>query len=89
MYKLLNANFFRLKKDVVFWIFLFMSLGIAGINVFRYIEVSRAFQSEGILDDIVKQYMLLIGLFIAIFVSLFIGKEYSNGTVKNKIIVRT
>ncbi len=89
MYKLLNANFFRLKKDVVFWIFLFMSLGIAGINVFRYIEVSRAFSSEGILDDIVKQYMLLIGLFIAIFVSLFIGKEYSNGTVKNKIIVRT
>ena len=29
MYKILKADFYRLKKDIMFWLFIFLSIGIA------------------------------------------------------------
>lgn len=84
MYKLLKAGFFRLKKDAIFWIFIFLTIGITGFTLFRYTSV------EGTtLDRFVNEFIMYIGLFIAIFVSIFIGKEHSEGIIRNKIIVRT
>ncbi len=82
MYKLLRAGFFRLKKDIIFWLFMFLTIGIAGFTLFRYTS------NEGVhLDKIVNEFIMYIGLFIAIFVSIFIGKEHSQGIIRNKIIV--
>lgn len=87
MYKLLKAGFFRLKKDTIFGIFIFLTIGITGFTLFRYASNS----SFGLvpLDRFVNEFIMYIGLFIAIFVSIFVGKEYSEGIIRNKIIVRT
>lgn len=82
MYKLLRAGFFRLKKDIIFWLFMFLTIGIAGLTLFRY-----TFNEGVYLDKIVNEFIMYIGLFIAIFVSIFVGKEHSQGIIRNKIIV--
>lgn len=84
MYKLLKAGLFRLKKDVIFWLFIFLTLGITAVTLFRYTTVEGA-----TLDRFINQFVIYIGLFIAIFVSIFVGKEHSEGIIRNKIIVRT
>lgn len=85
MCKLLRAGFFRLKKDVIFWLFVFLTIGMAGFVLFRM----AAYPNEVALDRLVNQFIVYIGLFIAIFVSIFVGKEHSEGIIRNKIIVRT
>lgn len=82
MIKLLKAGLFRLKKDVIFWIFIFLTIGIAGFTLFRYTTIK-----ETQLDKVINEFITYIGLFIAIFVSIFVGKEYSQGLLRNKIIV--
>lgn len=84
MTKLLKAGFFRLKKDTIFWVFLFLSIGIAGITLYRFYDVNLPK-----LDRLINEYIWYIGLLIAIFVSIFVGKEYSEGIIRNKIIVRS
>ena len=82
MIKLLKVGFFRLKKDVIFWLFIFLTIGMAGFTLFRYLS------NEGVyLDKILNEFIMYIGLFIAIFVSIFVGKEYGQGIIRNKIIV--
>ncbi len=82
MIKLLKAGLFRLKKDIIFWLFIFLTIGVAGFTLFRYSS------NEGVnLDKIITEFVMYIGFFIAIFVSIFVGKEYSEGIIRNKIIV--
>lgn len=82
MIKLLKAGFFRLKKDIIFWLFIILTIGIAGFTVFRYTS------NEGVyLDKVINEFITYIGIFIAIFVSLFVGKEHSQGIIRNKIVV--
>ena len=85
MYKLLKAGLFRLKKEIIFWLFLFLGFVIA-IFVLLKAHLSG---NEMLLDKLSNEFTLYIGFFIAIFVSMFVGKEHSEGIIRNKIIVRT
>ena len=81
MIRLLKAGLFRLKKDILFWIFIFLTIGLAILTLVRYVPI------EGItLDSALNEFLIYIGLFIAIFVSIFVGKEHSQGIIRNKII---
>jgi hypothetical protein len=83
MNKLLAANFARLKKDKVFWIgaaFMFAS-GIFGV-IMKLINDPKATA-----DQLVLIFPVLIGIVSAAFCSLYIGTEYSDGTIRNKLIV--
>lgn len=84
MYKLLKAEFFRLKKDMIFWLFIFLSIGVAGFTLFRHTNSSV---EKILLDKFVNEFIMYIGIFISIFVSIFVGKEQSEGIIRNKIIV--
>lgn len=85
MYKLLKAGLFRLKREMSFWLFIFLSFGIAIFILFKgYIAYN-----EVMIDKLINEFTLYIGIFIAIFVSIFVGKEHSEGIIRNKIIVRT
>lgn len=82
MIRLLKAGLFRLKKDILFWLFIFLTIGLAVFTLVSYIPM------EGVtLDNALNNFIAYIGLFIAIFVSIFVGKEYSQGIIRNKIIV--
>ncbi len=81
MYKLLKANLFKLKKDITFWAFLVITVVVAMFTVGRY-------NAENVtMDKILNEYVMYIGFFIAFLVSLFIGREYADGVMRNKIIV--
>lgn len=89
MRKLLSANFCRLRRDKVFWIcFLamlaYVVLAMLG-NCHQALQDTTSFQYT--LDMFYFVYAFPIGLLIAVFVSLFLGTEYSDGTIRNKLIV--
>lgn len=89
MRKLLSANFSRLKRDKIFWICLatMLILSVALILDKCRQEATYLSDYELIMEFYYFDLAPVIGLFIAIFTSLFMGTEYSDGTVRNKIIV--
>ena len=80
MIKLLRAGIFRLKKEIMFWLFIIVTILIAGIRILRTTH-------NILLNQVLYDYIIYIGLFIAMFVSIFVGKEHSEGIIRNKIIV--
>lgn len=83
MSNLLRANFSRLSKDKAFWIgniFMFAA-GIFG--------VTQRFKNDPLAppDQLIFIFPVLIILVDAAFCSLYIGTEYSDGTIRNKLIV--
>lgn len=86
MNKLLSANFMRLRKEKVFWIlFSFMfALGIIFPIIIKIDEMRTGIIND--IDNVFGQYALFMGIIIAVFCSFFVGQEYSDGTIRNKII---
>lgn len=85
MYKLLRAGFFRLKKENILKIFIVLTILIAIFTLWSNYSIKDYI----VLDKLVNKFITYIGLFITIFVSVFVGKEYSEGIIRNKIIVRS
>ena len=86
MIKLLSANFLRLRKNHLFWGTLVFSALLAG---FRVTTLWRDHVDVGVpstLDECLFTYAQIIGLTAAVFISLFLGTEYSDGAIRNKIV---
>ena len=76
MSRLLRASFARLKKDKTFWICLAVMFGIGALFVISN-YVTMKFRGYGaIVDDALFSYGTYIGMFLAAFSSLYIGKEF-------------
>ena len=75
MSKLLRANFYRLRKDVVLYI-------IFLVNTALFAFVAYNFEQ----DDLKSFCLIIQPIVYAVFVAFFVGKEYSNGTIRNKLI---
>lgn len=87
MSRLLVANFMRLKKDPLFWIEIAFMMGIGlFFPILRY-ATGKKTSTLHFLEDRFFWCALFIGVVMAVFCSLFIGTEYSDGTMRNKIIV--
>ena len=85
MNKLLKAEFYRLKKDKVFLMLIIITCVLALFNVYKYFDTHR---ETVILDRILVEYLYMyFGIFIAFFISMYVGKEYTEGFIRNKIIV--
>ncbi len=88
MSKLLRANFKRLWKSRVFWIGILYTFGIgflASTTPYR-----ESLEIEGYhphFDNYLYTNCMFMSIVCAVFIGLFIGTEYSNGTIRNKIIV--
>lgn len=90
MNKLISANFARLKKDKIFWISITVILicSVAGmLNGCRQANVMEESGYMVSLDSYYFNFAPAIGLFCAIFIALFLGTEYSDGTIRNKLAV--
>lgn len=87
MRKLLSANFARLRIDKIFRLGMFFMFGL-GIFIVctKYSDLIR-YQEQELFDDAVLAYVTFIGCCSALFCSLFLGTEYSDGTIRNKMIV--
>lgn len=91
MSKLLSAGFSRLWKNKVFWGGLLLMSGILVFvltanyrDMMHYSEEARA---GYILDTFLPGCFMFIGCYTAVFAALFLGTEYSDGTIRNKLVV--
>lgn len=86
MYRLLDAGFERIKKNKAFLGFVLVTIGIAiFMLVSNYFDMKN-YDAQISTSELVSNYLPMIGMFIAIFTGLFVGTEYSDGTIRNKII---
>lgn len=90
MRKLLNANFSRLWRCKIFWI---LELGTFLFSAIAYLFVGVNIKNIGV-DWIMRNanfylfvVLLYVGVLTSIFSSLFFGTEYSDGTIRNKLMV--
>lgn len=89
MTKLLSANFIRLWKSKLFWIAEAIMVVIPVLSVINfYIENHKYTDIEPeYAEDLLFANGVFIFFIIAVFIGIFIGTEYSDGTVRNKLIV--
>lgn len=89
MRKLISADFCRLRRDRFFWIGTLAMLVYTVATMLggcqQALQDTTAFQYT--LDSFYFCYAIPIGLPIAVYVSLFLGTEYSDGTIRNKLVV--
>ena len=87
MNRLLNAGFSRLVKNRYFWIFIVFMAGFGAAGVTSEHASAVKYNYTAYIDGSLFALSLFLGIVIAAFVSLFLGAEYSDGTVRNKIAV--
>lgn len=87
MRNLLAANFARLWKDKLFWI------GMAVMAGFQVFELSMMYldqvqyQMKYSLQNVLYVYGLVSPIVMSVFISMFLGTEYSDGTLRNKLVI--
>lgn len=95
MNKLLSAEFARLWKSLIFKLGLLFSVGFGIFAVFmRWMDVKN---HPDVYEQLSVEYsnadglIFLGGLYLvfaaAVFISIFVGTEYSDGTIRNKLAV--
>ena len=89
MTRLLSANFMRLWKNNAFW----GSIGVSfGMGLFMVVDSWRSAQESGgawssTVDAELFKYAAFIGILAAELIPLFLGTEYSDGAIRNKMVV--
>lgn len=89
MNKLLSADFLRLRKNKVFIVGSLSMLAISLLTMISGISYSIKFAGDadfGTLDAFYFNTAPYIGIICSVIISLFLGAEYSNGTIRNKLI---
>lgn len=87
MIKLLNASFTRLRKTLIFWLLTIFSILFALFMIYTRYSDMKLYNEVIEVEQLMINYSTIIGIVIAIFTSLFLGVEYSDGTIRNKIII--
>lgn len=75
MIALLSTNFFRIRRDLLFWLALCVCL-VGGI------AFGMGFRGALAFDDF---YAFPFFVALCAFLSLFLGREYGDGTLRNKV----
>lgn len=85
MIKLLDVGFYRLRKMPIFYVFALLIV-IAQVNII--LNVSSIGQNfDGLLEmNSSVMCLLIMGLIDAIFIAWFLGEDFYNGTVRNKMV---
>lgn len=92
MLNLLSANLLRLRKSREFWFCAVATLLISVAMIFSGAEAAASMRARGFsfmtdLDDYYFEMAPFLGAIMAVFISLFLGTEYSDGTMRNKLVV--
>lgn len=87
MIKLLNSGFTRLRKSKLFWLLSIFSIGLALFIIYAQYSNMKKYGDTIKIEQIIFNYSTMIGIVISIFTSLFLGAEYSDGAIRNKISI--
>lgn len=85
MSKLMRASLMRLFKNKTFWISIIISVLFGVFCCLLGYQDMITYGSVYMTEDFLFRIFLLIGFFSAAFTSLFLGTEYSDGTIRNKL----
>lgn len=88
MRKLLRAHFSRILKNGLFWLGA-GGMGLCGalVSISNYSSMLKYPGESFSLEGSFFFFCPLIGMFAAVVVNLYLGKEYSDGTMRNKLMV--
>lgn len=87
MRNLLSANIHRLLKNKIFWM---CTAAMFCFTVFIMLQAARVdamYERGRSLDYYYFHTLPYFGLFLSVFISLFLGTEYEDGVIRNKIVV--
>jgi len=85
MRKLITASFSRLWKEKLFWlVFAFMSIGSVCYNWIGYNEINNP---QIYVEDILFCMLPVSSFVFALFISMRLGTEFEEHTIRNKLIV--
>ena len=90
MRKLITANFHRFSKDRFSWCVVGIVVILSLVNVFNSARACDAMAERGYimgLEDYYFSQAPLIGAFLALLTSMFLGTEFSEGTIRNKLCI--
>ena len=88
MSKLLRSDFRRLFRSKLFYLGILavaISVGHTLVNNIYYLDVMKELEIP--LDNLLFMGTTVLGFAMAIFTSFFVGTEYSDKTMRNKVIV--
>lgn len=83
---LLRSGFSRLWRSASFWTAAAVMFA-AGVFELAVGGQAVGFDVEGILDNRYMIFVLVSGVVLSAFCALFVGAEYSDGTIRNKLAV--
>lgn len=91
MSRLLRAGFFRLRRSKIY---VAAMVAVTGYCIFMYLNEYLTDMPDNITQDFVPTLdayffntIIMMGVVVAIFISIFVGNEYSNGSIRNKLVV--
>lgn len=87
MNKLLFSNFSRLLKSKLFWGCIIFNFIFAYLMCSDRSGLGMLSNQHYPIDSVFFTYAFTMTIIIPLFNSLFIGTEYSDGTIRNKIII--
>lgn len=90
MRKLISANFHRFSKDRFSWCVVGIIVILSLVNVFNSARSFETMAASGYimsLDDYYFNQAPLIGAFLALMISMFLGTDFSEGTIRNKLSI--
>ena len=83
MRKLLRANFARLWKSRTFWV----EMAFMALICVAFLIDNRNNDSNWTLDGGCFNYAFFVPILTAIVTALYVGSEYSDGTMRNKCVI--
>ncbi len=87
MNKLLSANFARLKKDTALKLCIIFMFIMGVLLPFMNYRTMTAYDIPIYIDGSFFDYISFMAIIFPAFCSLFIGTEYNDGTIRNKLII--
>lgn len=88
MRKLLRADLYRLLRNKIFHLEIIVTLVLSvWIVLANYSTDLQATENRLYLEDVFFNMYQIFGMLLATAVSLLVGNEYSDGTIRNKLVV--
>ncbi len=87
MINLLKANLDRLIKSKLFIIFVIFVVGLSAVLIYNnYSNIEKYGSQDKNVHQLVLNYSQISGFIVAVFTCLYLGVEYSEGGIRNKVI---
>lgn len=85
MRNLLRANFFRMRRDEMFWTCFGVVLACSAVFMFFWCREDLSLGLAVKLEEYYFNMVMALGLFDAMFAAIFLNTEYTEGTIRNKL----